>query len=304
MHHQVEVSGELRRRWCACITDILRFYIAFCKKHRLRYFIAYGSAIGAARHHGMIPWDDDIDVVMPRPDFERFLQLCRHEDLGHFEIVSPFNTPGYPLPFYKLCDKNTTLWESEEYRCVHGMYIDIFIYDGMADDRAEAERCRKRYTKCWNWFAVASSYYSADRIRRDLAAGKVADLALYFLFSLNRGFFRRRLLKRMYAITHKYRYDDCKMIVKYPPGYDEFIPKAWIEETTEIAYEDLMVTVPKDYTRWLNHYFGDYTQLPPEEQRHPHHLIAYVNLERRETLQQVMEKVRKQEQKQKQQQEP
>lgn len=292
---QVEVKGELREQWCQCITDVLKFYMGLCEKHHLTYFIAYGSAIGAARHQGIIPWDDDIDVVMPRPDFERFLEICKTEDMGKYEIVSPYDTPNYFLPFYKLCNKETTLLESTDFRCIIGMYIDIFVYDGICNDKNESDTLRKQYVKYWNRFTVASSYYPTEKIISKIRKGEIKDLIHYFLLSLKREYYRRKFLNKLYDITHKYNYSQTELIVKYPPGYGEkeVIPKAWIEESTFLPYEDTEVRIPKDYTRWLNNYFGDYTQLPPEEERHPHHLIAYVNLDKRESLEEVLKKIKK-----------
>ena len=119
-----------RKRWNRTLLEILKYYINICEENNLTYFLAYGSAIGVARHQGFIPWDDDIDVIMPRPDYERFIQICQQRDMGKYEIVTPQNTPGYYLPFIKLCDKTTTLWEKRHYHCVFGMYIDIFVIDG------------------------------------------------------------------------------------------------------------------------------------------------------------------------------
>ena len=293
--NRIHVSGELREQWCKCITDILRAYIDICDKHGLRYFIAYGSAIGAARHKGIIPWDDDIDVVMPRPDFEKFKQICETQDTGKYELISPFNTPNYFLPFYKFCNKETTLLESEEFHCVIGMYIDVFIYDGMVPDKAESEELRRRYIKYWNRFTVASSYYPWEMIWQHVKQGKIKELIHYFLISMNRQNLRKKYLQNLVDIVHKYDYDEHDLIVKYPPGYGEHevIPKDWIEESTLLPYEDLEVAIPKDYTRWLNNYFGDYMQLPPEDQRHSHHKVAYVNLERRESYEEVRKKLKK-----------
>ena len=292
--HQVEIKGEMSKRWNRIITDVLRFYIGLCKKHNLCYFIAYGSAIGAARHHGIIPWDDDIDVVMPRPDYERFLEICKTEDLGDYELMTPYNTPHYSLPFAKLCNKNTTLLESNDFRCILGLYIDIFVYDGMVDNKAVSDELRRQYVKYWNRFTVASSYYSWEHIKEELRRGRYKELAHYFLLSLNREGNRRKFLKKMHDITHAYDYEKTDLIVKYPPGYGEreVIPKAWVEESVELPFEDTHVAIQKDYEKVLNHYFGDYKQLPPEEERHTTHLKAYVNMDRRETIEEVMRKIK------------
>lgn len=291
---QIVVEGELRRQWNECITDVLRFYIDLCKQHGLRYFIAYGSAIGAIRHKGIIPWDDDIDVVMPRPDFERLKDICSKVDMGKYELVGPYDTPNYYMPFAKMCNKETTLLESEEYHCVLGMYIDIFVYDGMASDMNVTRDYLRQYRKYWNRFTLVSSYYPLAKIKAKLKRGEVKDLIHYWLLSLNRKYFRRRFLSKLHSIVHAFNYDSCDTIIKYPPGYGdrEVIPKTMVGESVEVPFETLQVAIHKEYDALLRRYFGDYMQFPPEEEQHSNHLIAYINLDRRESYDEVMAKIK------------
>lgn len=292
--NQVVVEGELRQQWRECIVDVLRFYIDLCNKHGLRYFIAYGSAIGAIRHKGIIPWDDDIDVVMPRPDFERLKDICSTADMGKYELIGPYDYPNYYLPFAKMCNKETTLLESEEYHCVIGMYIDIFVYDGMDDDITVARQYLKKYCKYWHRFTVASSYYPMEKIKTKLKRGEIKDLIHYWLLSLNRNYFRKRFLNKLQSIVHAYDYDNCKTVIKYPPGYgdSEVIPKAMIEDSIEVPFETFKVSIQKEYDALLRRYFGDYMQFPPKEEQHSNHLIAYINLNERESYDDVMAKIK------------
>ena len=73
---------NIKEEWNTTILDILKTFISICQRHNLHYYCCAGTAIGAVRHQGMIPWDDDIDVIMPRPDYDRFLEIARHEDFG------------------------------------------------------------------------------------------------------------------------------------------------------------------------------------------------------------------------------
>ncbi len=293
MKGNILVEGELRNRWNECITDVLRFYIELCKKHNLRYFIAYGSAIGAVRHHGIIPWDDDIDVVMPRPDYERLVKICETTDLGKYKLLTPYNTPNYYLPFAKMCNMRTALLEDIEYHCVLGMFVDIFVYDGMTNDEKEAERLMAQYVKYWNRFVVASSYYPLSKIKVKVLRGEIKDVLHYFLLSINRNYFRRRFLAKIHEIVTAYDYDSCDLVVKYPPGYGlkEIIPKQWLDGSTELKFEDLMAAIHKDYDTVLRRYFGDYMQFPPEEEQHSNHKIAYVNFEKWESYDEVKKKI-------------
>ena len=102
----MQVTPELQPKWNAIITDVFRKFIEICKENDLSYFCCGGTAIGAIRHQGMIPWDDDIDVFMPRPDYDKFIKIAQSVELDKYELITPFTHPNYPLYFAKLCNKN------------------------------------------------------------------------------------------------------------------------------------------------------------------------------------------------------
>lgn len=285
-----------RKRWIDTILAILKFYIDICEENKLTYFIAYGSAIGAARHHGFIPWDDDVDVVMPRPDYEKFIGICKQRDMGKYEIVTPENTPGYYLPFTKLCDTTTTLLEKRHYHCVFGMYIDIFVIDGMKNDPQEIEATGKLYDKYWRMLDLANSYYTlSDLWHKYLCQKRLKIVFQYLTYSSNRQKYTTIAVKGIKKLVRRYDFNQCEYTVKYPRGYGnrEVYPKAWLDGKTMMPFESLQVAMPGDYKRWLNQFFGDYTQLPPEEDRHFEHSIAYYNLDQRESLDEVLRKIEK-----------
>lgn len=290
----MEVTEKDRKRWIEKILEVFEFYINICEENHLKYFIAYGSAIGAARHHGFIPWDDDVDVVMPRPDYERFLEICASRDMGKYEIVTAQNTPGYYLPFTKLCDKTTTLLEKRYYHCVLGMFIDIFVIDGMVNDKKEIEETGRLYDGYWRMIDLANSYYSLyDLYNLFIKKKRLKVVFEYLKYSFNRKKYTDIAIKGIESLTRRYNYNEQDYTVKYPRGYGnrEVYPKAWLEGKTMMPFERLQVALPGDYKRWLNQFFGDYTQLPPEDQRHFEHSIAYYNLDRRETLEEIQRKI-------------
>jgi lipopolysaccharide cholinephosphotransferase len=102
-----------------------------CKAHDLRYGIFAGSLIGAVRHKGFIPWDDDMDVLMPRPDYERFIEHSRDWLPEPYEFVCAENDPEYPLPFGKIQDASTTLIERRHLSYLGGIYVDVFPLDAV-----------------------------------------------------------------------------------------------------------------------------------------------------------------------------
>ena len=118
---------DIKKEWNATILDILKAFMKICKDNGLTYYCCAGTAIGAVRHHGIIPWDDDIDVIMPRPDYDRLLEIAKTVDFGKYEIITPYDDETYPLYFSKISNRNTTLIEDRQIPCVIGLYVDIFI---------------------------------------------------------------------------------------------------------------------------------------------------------------------------------
>ena len=119
--------------------DTLKHFISICEKNQLTYYIAAGSALGAVRHHDMIPWDDDIDIYMPRDDYKKFLSLKDQIDDKQYQIITLDNS-GYYLPFAKMANLNTTIWEYKQYPFIIGIFIDIFPLDRINKNREETAK--------------------------------------------------------------------------------------------------------------------------------------------------------------------
>ena len=119
------------------VLKVAKVFDAFCVEHKLRYFAFAGTAIGALRHKGIIPWDDDIDFVMPRPDYEKFLRLATSLLPEGFEVLSHQNNKEYHLQFAKMCDARTSLLIDSRSRCMMGAFVDIFPIDGLPNTDAK-----------------------------------------------------------------------------------------------------------------------------------------------------------------------
>ena len=128
--------------------DVLLFLDDFCNKHNLRYYLAYGTLIGTIRHQGFIPWDDDVDVHIPRPDYERLLSEFSDID-GHFKLVSCFTDSDYILPFAKIQNMNTARMIRGEKLDYQGIGIDLFPLDGIPDDLESAEAVFLKQNNRW-----------------------------------------------------------------------------------------------------------------------------------------------------------
>lgn len=285
---------NIKKEWNATILDILKAFIKICEEHGLTYYCCAGTAIGAVRHHGIIPWDDDIDVIMPRPDYDRLLQIAKHTDFGNYELITPYDDETYPLYFSKLANKNTTLIEDRQIPCVIGLYVDIFPLDATDDDVEKAMRLKDKYTKIINRLNAVSTHNTFGEYMALLMDVKewgrfVIKTLAYFC----RPALRRHLIRQMDRMSHLYDYETAKNVQVYTGSYGhrEVFPKSWLGKGKEFRFEDTTVLLPENYDEYLRHFFNDYMQFPPEEQRIEKHNRAYLNIHRKETRDEIRKKV-------------
>lgn len=285
---------NIKKEWNATILDILKAFIKICEEHGLTYYCCAGTAIGAVRHHGIIPWDDDIDVIMPRPDYDRLLQIDKHTDFGNYELITPYDDETYPLYFSKLANKNTTLIEDRQIPCVIGLYVDIFPLDATDDDVEKAMRLKDKYTKIINRLNAVSTHNTFGEYMALLMDVKewgrfVIKTLAYFC----RPALRRHLIRQMDRMSHLYDYETAKNVQVYTGSYGhrEVFPKSWLGKGKEFRFEDTTVLLPENYDEYLRHFFNDYMQFPPEEQRIEKHNRAYLNIHRKETRDEIRKKV-------------
>ena len=290
------VTKEQQPRWNSIITGMLRIFITICKKNNLTYYCCGGTAIGAIRHQGMIPWDDDIDVFMPRPDYDKFVQITTSISSEYYEVVSQRRKENYPLYFAKLCNKQTTLQEIKDVPCVYGLYIDIFPIDGAPNDYEQARAMERRFTKIKNKLQAISTHNTfidyMMLLTKPKEWGRFVRKTIGFFF---RSLYRKHLLQQLDAICYKHKYEDSTLVAVYCGSYGpkEVFPKAWLDGNISFQFEGLNVDLPIGYDDYLRQYYGNYMQLPPEEKRISHHNKAYFNLRERESDEIVYRKAKK-----------
>ena len=131
------------------LLDILTEVDKACQTHHIRYYLVAGTLLGAVRHKGFIPWDDDIDIAMPRPDYERFLRHAHEWLPAPLEVVAPEYTKHYPFAFAKVQDSHTTLLERRKLQYIGGLCIDIFPLDGLPSGQLK---------QWWNYLRKAALF--------------------------------------------------------------------------------------------------------------------------------------------------
>ena len=185
----------------------MKDFMAFCDIAGLKWYLAYGSAIGAVRHNGFIPWDDDIDVYMPREDYERFLSMKgKISEISGGKLEGEYDICGarvsdsdVSFPFTKFCDMNSTIWEKKQYPVITGIFIDVFPLDKTGDDMAENDRLKDHYQACFRKYRRGFRKHSANYCFRALLEGRLKDC---FKFITDNVLYRTR--------KHNYKKEFCR----------------------------------------------------------------------------------------------
>ena len=258
--------------------ELLKCFIRITEELGLSYLAIGGTALGAVRHGGFIPWDDDIDLAMPRNDYEIFLEKAPQLLPEYYFLQTYRSDPASPLYFAKLRDSRTAFIESSlaHIEMNHGIGIDIFPFDYYPKDRLAGR------------FVMAKKRLLSLRIRKLLKRKKEG---------------RRHLLLEMIAwlagTLMSIRYPTCLAVneardilfksVKSSPlsinyegawGEKEIFETKWLEDPIEVDFEGMKVKISKDYDKWLSRLYGNYHELPPIEKRRTHHEADIIDVKR------------------------
>lgn len=285
-------TRSFKKEYDSKLIEVLKAFVDICDTHSLKYVLGYGSVLGAVRHNGIIPWDDDIDVCMPRPDYEKFKRICNEGEVGDYEIYSIEKGNNYIEPYIKFSDKNSSLLYSVGTPYVCGVMIDVFPIDGADSDENRWRFFSDRYNFFHRVHQEILTPHSLKFLWKIIKAGRWR----YFVFTIVVAPFKKILnhyiQKEMKRIELHCPYYNSEMVAFYHRvyGYKERIPKRWIEDRIKHKFESIEVFIPKEYKEYLTHFYGDYMQIPPIEKRDKHP-IDYINLHKRESIEEIKEKL-------------
>lgn len=257
-------------------SKMLEIFVEFkrvCEKHGLRYYLASGTALGAIRHQGFIPWDDDIDVAMPRRDYEKLMKLSKEFNQPYF-LQNHQTDKSYTQGFAKLRDSNTTYLENFYvfHNINHGIWIDIFPIDGMSKRKNVSRSKGPKPYLLWFifYFTFLGHFWAKPRKNTWFFQIPLYLVSLVFL-PLN---IFNWLTKAMIAWMRKINFDKATLVGSYLIFWTfnkEALPKSVYGEGVTVKFEGVDAVVPTHYHEYLTAKYGDYMKLPPLEKQEGHH---------------------------------
>ncbi len=254
------------------LVNMLNWYHSFCVNNGLRYYAVGGTMLGAVRHNGFIPWDDDIDVGMPREDYDKLIALCQNVNSSIYKLETPYSSKNYYYQYCKLYDTTTTLIENTRYKSKRGIYLDVFPLDGIGNTLEESIKNYKQIAKKNNYIMTKICALSKHRkLYKNLAI----IISRCFPFPK-----LQTVLKKTDDLCRTKRYDDYEFVANlYGNWYEkEIMKREWFGVPKLYKFEDIQIYGVQDYNSYLNALYGNYMQLPPIEKQKSHHDYLYLNL--------------------------
>lgn len=257
------VSAQMKKVWAVQL-DLLEKFEDVCRRHGLRYFASGGTLLGAIRHKGYIPWDDDIDVMMMRDDYDKLLAVADEEFAAPYFFQTPYNDDKYSRGHAQLRNSNTTAVLASEQGCYpfnQGVFIDVFPADAIPDDeKARAAQCR-RILFCEKLLNLTVRYPS----NRNKSALKS------LLHILASPIPYRWICKQKDKACARYNGQGMThvgMISFLPQEERLYFPTDAFAEVQTVPFEYTTIDIPAGYDVLLSHQYGDYLTMKQENSYH------------------------------------
>ena len=260
---EIDSSFEIQK----LVYEMLKEFHFFCEKHDLRYILAGGTLLGAVRHNGFIPWDDDIDVQMPRPDYERFLQLTAAGMADHMDVIYWETMDNPYFSYAKIIDTRTILIEDISIKNESGVFIDVFPTDGLPDSIAEIKKKFQRL----DWYKNLLNL-RIQKIEKGIS--KFHFLIKVVAIPFARMFLNTRsIITKINEISKEQDFEDCETVAFQVLGYGikEVTKRSDYNNRILMKFVDDLFYIPSNYDQYLKQLYGDYMTLPPKEEQVTHH---------------------------------
>lgn len=256
--------------------EILMYFDSFCKAHNLRYYLAGGTLIGAVRHKGFIPWDDDVDVHMPRPDYERLKCLWPQYADKKYHLCYSTEELNYRHQVYSICDTTTTYIERKKANddVAQGVIIDILVFDGVPDNKLLAA--------IQFFWAIVYSIYNVQRLPEN-QGGRFMKLSVKLALAIVPSkSIRYKIWKFAEGQVSKYDFEKMNWVRELEAPLKSMFfkyPRENFEHAVYLEFEGAMLPAQHYYKDYLKNVYHDYMNMPPADSRVPKSDVVYINLE-------------------------
>lgn len=252
--------------------ELLEYFDKVCRENDIKYSLIGGSLIGAIRHKGIIPWDDDIDVILSKSEYLKLIQILENMNDFRYKLLTINNCRGYNFPFPKLVDKRTFVVEPKLLNQIkeYGIFIDIFSYSNTSNSEKIRIKDFKKIKLLNSMMSRTKLDFKDDGFKQNFLRLNKNILSKIIGY--------RNIIKFLNIIYNKYNNVDTDYVVSNWPVYNinkEVQKSKNIIEYTDVEFENMKIMIFKNYDEILRTTFGNYMQLPPENQRKAHGLIAY-----------------------------
>lgn len=273
-----ETDNSELRRLQLCELDLLKVFAEICDRYHLRYYMIGGTMLGAIRHKGFIPWDDDVDIGMPRRDYQKFLSIVQKNVPEHIRLLNYKKDRDYLRYFSRLVDTRVKIYnDSSSETLIENAWIDIFPFDGTPN--------HKIHRDLWFlWLCVLRVRYHFscfDQMVNLMRPGRplYQRIIIRFgqIFRVGRHSDSKKLLRRIEHHLRKYSFDSSDYVVNFFGAYvqKEIIPRKWLQNGREYPFEDTKLRGAVKYDIYLKNFYGDY-MTPPSDSNKDKHTIARI----------------------------
>ncbi len=256
------------------LLSMLKWFHEYCEEQGLRYYLLGGSALGAARHQGFIPWDDDIDVGMPRADYERLRSICTEAN-GKYVFEFPSEKKDFVYAYGKLYDTDTTLIENTRYKTKRGIHLDVFPVDGVGNTYEESLECFKKIDKKVNLLSTRTCAWRKGRkLYKNLAVVAMRCVPEWVLRT-------KKIRQDIERMSREKDFDASKYVANCVGNWHEkeILKREWLGKPKEYTFEGITVYGPEKMDEFLTGVYGDWRTLPPPEKQVTHHDHLYLDLQ-------------------------
>ena len=257
---QLEIAREIKR---------------VCEENDIRFFLLGGTYLGAVRHQGFIPWDDDMDLGMLRGEYEKFCRIAPEKLGPDYCLQTWYTEPNYGLPFGKVMKRGTVYLESKKSRRLqeNGIYVDIFPFDSVPLDLQQRQKLAKHLLRLYRLRLMKCGYkpwMEEDKVLWHKRLG-------YLFYQFQALFCGKQALARDYDALAEAQPDTDTVSEQSGMASPLYVRREWCEDLVNYTFEGEQFPAPRAYDEFLTIYYGDYMQLPPEDQRENRHQIVQVD---------------------------